>query len=695
VHPALVADVAVWRAAMQVPDADQRPTGPRQLAKAAALWQQGLDTRLAVGDGHAMDEWAPALASVEPRLVSDPFAPMLAARLAGLSRAGLEVRTLLDLATCQGPLPDDHAAAALWWRISHHVEPAVAATASSAGALTAPWVEALVEHVGPERAEQVRSSQFWPALVTVVDHALQRGHRLIDLLDTTGRDTIGVDVDECHAMVWRISVRADPPGPDLDPLEPDVAPADLLDGVVPPADAPTPAEWQDFLAGHHEPHLVAAHDTHTTVDLVAARLRLDALVRVGMGLLDPSEAEIERMVERAHDWDDCPITRQRMVRVNALALEFYQAQYEHSWARCYLAARFGQDLAGHPDYRPGYAPAGWTRLVDHLRSLGVTDQELTVTGVAGMARTGRLIDRFRDRVVLPIIHDGDVLGFVGRRHPDRTDDSHIGPKYLNTPDTPLFHKGAQLYGALPHLRDAGAVPVLVEGPLDAIAVTLASRGSHVGVAPLGTALTEEQARQLLTFNVAPVVATDADAAGRRAAERAFWLLAQHGMDPTLARFVDGGDPASVLGAHGPAALTATLEGGQALGACLLEERLLNRPDELESLVAVVAAQPATTWGSSVQRIAAHTGTHPDTVRAALGMATRAWNQDPRRAVARELDGPRRAPTREGQSRGLPAERHTPEGVSAASQRLVARTRDQQRHDAAGSGPGRDVASRGR
>jgi DNA primase catalytic core len=498
-------------------------------------------------------------------------------------------------------------------------------------------------------------------------------------------------------MVWRLSVLADPPAPDLDPLEPDAAPADLLDGLAPPADAPTTAEWQDFLAGHLEPGFVAAHDTHPAADLVGAQLRLDALVHDSMAPLDPSDAEIERMVERAPDWDDCPLTRQRMVRVNALALEFYQAQYEHAWARDYLASRFGQDLAGHPDYRPGYAPVGWTRLVNHLRSLGVTDQELTVTGVASRARTGRLIDRFRDRVVLPIIHNGDVLGFVGRRDPDRTDDDQAGPKYLNTPDTALFHKGAQLYVALPRLQAAGAVPVLVEGPLDAIAVTLATGGTQVGVAPLGTALSEEQARQLLTFAKHPVVATDADAAGRRAAERAFWLLAQHGMEPTLARLVDGADPASVLGAHGAAALTAALEGGQALGAHLLHERLHNqpRPDELASLVAVVAAQPAATWEPSVQHIAAHSGMNPDTVRAALGAAARAWNDDARHVLAQELDRPRSAPTSEGQSRGLPAERHTQEGVSAASQRLAARTRDQQRHAAAGSGPGRDVASPGR
>ena len=72
---------------------------------------------------------------------------------------------------------------------------------------------------------------------------------------------------------------------------------------------------------------------------------------------------------------------------------------------------------------------------------------MTAAGVATVASTGRLIDRFRDRVIFPIIHNGEILGFVGRRHPDLTDTDRGGPKYLNTADTPLFHKGAQLFGA--------------------------------------------------------------------------------------------------------------------------------------------------------------------------------------------------------------------------------------------------------
>ena len=113
----------------------------------------------------------------------------------------------------------------------------------------------------------------------------------------------------------------------------------------------------------------------------------------------------------------------------------------------YLADRFGQDLTDDPRFRPGQASAGWTGLVSHLRSRGVTGAEMTAAGVATVASTGRLIDRFRDRVMFPIIHNEEVLGFVGRQHPDLTDTDRGAPKYLNAADTPLFHKGAQLFGA--------------------------------------------------------------------------------------------------------------------------------------------------------------------------------------------------------------------------------------------------------
>jgi hypothetical protein len=113
----LIADVQVWRAAAQVDPIDLRPTGPPQLDNAARIFQQRLDQRLAAVDTHADLRWRQLLARDAPRATADPFLPELAERLTNLARAGFDATLLVRSAAAAGPLPDDHPAAALWWRI--------------------------------------------------------------------------------------------------------------------------------------------------------------------------------------------------------------------------------------------------------------------------------------------------------------------------------------------------------------------------------------------------------------------------------------------------------------------------------------------------------------------------------------------------------------------------------------------------
>ena len=169
-----------------------------------------------------------------------------------------------------------------------------------------------------------------------------------------------------------------------------------------------------------------------------------------MGVLEPTDAQIQRMVARAAAWDHAVADPTRMTLINSMAMDFYAARVDTGWAGAYLDDRL-PGWRAHRHVRAGYAPASWTALVDHLGGRGVTDDELLETGLATRARTGNLIDRFRDRAILPITHEHQILGFVARRHPDLTDDDRCGPKYLNTADTVLFHKGAQLHGAIPEL----------------------------------------------------------------------------------------------------------------------------------------------------------------------------------------------------------------------------------------------------
>ena len=305
----LLADVAVWRAATAVLDSDRRPTGPKQAVKAFVLHQRHLETRLAGDRSPALAEWGQVLHAIAPGTRTDAFTPVLAERLAAISRAGIDAHHLLDTATTGADLPDDHAAAALWWRISRHLTPAVATSIDDRHTLTPDWSSHFTSALGPERSAEIRDSAFWPALVTAVDNALARGHHLDTLTAMAGVLDPAVDVEPCQALVWRLSVLADPPPPPEDETGA-VPPTDALAGPAPDADeegwwppegesaleSPAPTEL-DVLGGALEvAPVVEVDDVHT--DLLAA-----ALYRESMGILDPTDAQIERMVARAAAWD--------------------------------------------------------------------------------------------------------------------------------------------------------------------------------------------------------------------------------------------------------------------------------------------------------------------------------------------------------------------------------------------------------
>jgi len=652
-EPDLLAEIEVWRAGTGVDPTDRRPTGPPQQQPQMRTHQDRLNRRLAAGGSPALDEWMPTLNRVLPaHHWNDPFTPVLAERLAAISRAGLDTPALLADAMSRGALPDDHAAAALWWRISAHLSPAVAATTTQDHPVSSTWTNTLPDLVGADTTAELHASPWWGALVTVIDHALARGHTLEALVSRVpGPEQ---DLDPCQGLVWRLTSLTTPP-PDRHGHH-SAATAEEVDLYLEPvATAPTAAEVA-ALPFLDEPAIDDTPDDAPTdpheadglgePDQVEAAIALARLVREHAEPLPPSEAMIQAQVSRAIEADTSPVTPERIAALNELAADYYQQCLPRSWAQSYLAERLaGTDLTGHPQVRPGYAPAGWTSLVDHLGGHGATNDELLAAGLATTTRDGRLIDRFRDRLILPItrpaagagaVKDGaQVLGFVARRHPKHTD-STGGPKYLNTPDTVLFHKGAQLYttGTEPLLHD-GARPVLVEGPLDALAITTATEGRHVGLAPLGTALTDEQAHQLATLahtaGAAPILAADADTAGKHATDRAYWLFTQHGLTPETVSWQAGSDPADTLTRSGPHALRATLETSvplsqQLLDSCLRSEVGLER---LRRSVAVVAAGSPDRWDTDTQHIADTMNLPLPVVRRELAKALQERAQDPR------------------------------------------------------------------
>ena len=270
-------------------------------------------------------------------------------------------------------------------------------------------------------------------------------------------------------------------------------------------------------------------------------------------------------------------------RILQHAQDFYADQLSGSWAPGYLDSR-GISVVVAAEWDIGYAPAGWTALTDHLRRLGHGDDEIEAAGVAKPSSRRTLIDRFRDRVMLPVDDEqGRLAGFIGRTHPGAGDSV---PKYLNSPETAGYRKGSLLFG-LHRVRPAlaqGAIPVIVEGPFDAIAVTLADPDRHAGLAPCGTTLTSRHA-ELLSHaadlsRTGILVAFDADSAGRKAAVRAYGILRPYTSKLQSAR-LNAKDPAGIMQQDGPAVLRAVLcEQREPLAALVIDAHIGERERHL-------------------------------------------------------------------------------------------------------------------
>jgi DNA primase len=266
-------------------------------------------------------------------------------------------------------------------------------------------------------------------------------------------------------------------------------------------------------------------------------------------------AEVARAA--APDWPAADLGR---VLLDAERL--YVGRLKRSWVPGYLVAR-GLNPVAVAQWHIGYAPAGWTALISHLRSLGHEDAVIEAAGLARRSSRGTLIDHFRDRIMLAVRDEhGMIAGFIGRAHPEA---GPAVPKYLNSPETSAYTKGDLLFGLHEaHDRLArGAVPVIVEGPFDAIAVTSADPDRYAGVAPCGTALTGRQAaaldRAAVIGQTGVLVALDGDRAGREAAIRAYSVLRGVTDNAIAVILPDGLDPAEILQADGPLALGSVLQ----------------------------------------------------------------------------------------------------------------------------------------
>jgi DNA primase len=253
--------------------------------------------------------------------------------------------------------------------------------------------------------------------------------------------------------------------------------------------------------------------------------------------------------------------RARLIEAHAAAAGFYAQQLrtaEAAPAREFLAAR-GFDERAATQFGCGFAPSGWDALTKHLQQLGFSGPELELGGLSRKSSRGTLIDRFHRRLLWPIKDiSGDVVGFGARR---LFDDDVVDAKYLNTPETPIYKKSQLLYGADVAKREIAKTHqvVIVEGYTDVMACQLA--GVTTAVATCGTAFGGEHVaviRRLLmdsdTFRGSVIFTFDGDAAGMKAAERAFGDDQKFMAQTFVAIEPSGMDPCELRQASGDAAV---------------------------------------------------------------------------------------------------------------------------------------------
>lgn len=570
----LLARVAVWRAASGIPDADVEVLGtPPAPNVAAKQYSEALATRIALVAGpRAKAEtpaWARRVADSHPDLQNDLYWPVVVSRLQQAATAGLDPEALILAALSRGPLPDEHPASALWYRLATTVSPVAAVAGDTVtNRLRPPWTDQMCAALGERAAARVLRDPQWPSLVAAVTQAERSGQAAVDIITSAVQsvhpDTLdqpgGISLQDLTVVLtWRITAGPSdhdndaPPPPDPDSYDPDIEA--YLDSERPDLGRRVPTEPEPPAPGwDREPD-------------------------------ESGPAEPEARHTRQTEYGPTPVAR--IIELNEAAAAFWAEQYAQpdNPAARYMTARFGDDLSADQRITIGSAPDQWTALTDHLRAAGATDTELLDASLAS-TKNGRVYDFFVNRVVLGLRDtQGRLVGFTGRALPSDKPTRSTPAKYMNSRNTAAFNKGTTIFGLTENADRlaAGATPVLTEGAMDALAVTLATNGSAIGLAPSGTALTQAQAdliahaagerEGLGGVNVTGlvVVATDDDKAGRAAAKKDFWMLQAAGADcKTLPLPSDGSGKQDPAGSY-------QLDGGEHL------RRVLTYPDLLQSL----------------------------------------------------------------------------------------------------------------
>ena len=246
--------------------------------------------------------------------------------------------------------------------------------------------------------------------------------------------------------------------------------------------------------------------------------------------------------------------RERLLEINKQAARaFHRWLYapEGAGGLDYLRRR-GLTKATLTRFGLGFAPNSWDALIRALGEQGYDKRDLLDAGLAVNNKDGRIYDRFRNRVMFPIIDvRGNVIGFGGRVMDDST------PKYLNSPDTPVYNKSRNIFALNVAKKSKAGRVILTEGYMDTI--SLHQAGFDSAVASLGTALTEEHAQLLSRYFKEAVISYDGDGAGVAAAQRAIPLLEKAGLKVRVLRMTGAKDPDEFIKAYGRDAFARLLD----------------------------------------------------------------------------------------------------------------------------------------
>lgn len=291
-------------------------------------------------------------------------------------------------------------------------------------------------------------------------------------------------------------------------------------------------------------------------DVISFEMKIENLDYVDAVKALAQRAGME-MPENSYD-DSFSKLRSRVFEANREAARFYFSTLYSKSGAGGLEYFYSRGLSDRTirHFGLGFADDNWTSLCSHLRSKGFKDNELVAANLAVQRRNGNgIYDRFTNRVMFPIIDlRGNVIAFGGRIMTDEK------PKYLNTSDTPVFKKSANLF-SLNNAKNSGSrTLILCEGYMDVIAVNQA--GFTNAVATLGTALTSEQAVLMKRYADEVIICYDADEAGQKATARAIPILRNAGLVIRVLSIPSGKDPDEFIrskGKDGPVAFKALLE----------------------------------------------------------------------------------------------------------------------------------------